>query len=65
MSVKRPSKPFRGSKRRVRKIRMQGNWSLGLWVLVMVVLLALFVGVPWLMRHPPPAESPHATQRRQ
>jgi hypothetical protein len=44
---------YRGSRKRVRRIRMQGNWSVELWLFVIFVLLALFIAVPWLIRHPP------------
>jgi hypothetical protein len=47
---------YRGSRKRVHRIRMQGNWSVEFWLFVIFVLLALFILVPWLIRHPP---SPH------
>jgi len=35
----------------VQRITLKGNWSLSLWLLVAVVLIALFVGVPLLLRN--------------
>jgi hypothetical protein len=43
----------RGSRKRLRRIRLQGNWSVEFWLFVLVMLVALFVLVPWLIRHPP------------
>jgi uncharacterized iron-regulated membrane protein len=45
---------YRGSRKRLRRIRMRGNANLGVWVLLILALLMLFVGIPWLMHHPPP-----------
>jgi hypothetical protein len=44
---------YRGSRKRIRRIRMQDHWSVELWLFVIFVLLALFIVVPWLIRHPP------------
>jgi hypothetical protein len=46
-------KVYRGSKKRLRRIRMHGNGSLGLWMFVAIVLFVLFVALPWLVLHPP------------
>jgi hypothetical protein len=42
---------YRGSRRRLRKIRMRGNSSFIVWALLILALLIVFVGVPWAMRH--------------
>jgi hypothetical protein len=39
----RPAKIYKGSKQRVRRIRMRGNWSIGIWLLVILVLIDLVV----------------------
>jgi hypothetical protein len=44
---------YRGSRKRVHRIRMQDNWSVEFWLFVVFVLLALLVVVPWLIRNPP------------
>jgi len=44
---------YRGSRKRIRRIRVQDHWSVELWLFVIFVLLALFIVVPWLIRHPP------------
>jgi len=49
----RPLAIRRGSKRRMRRITMRGNWSAGLVILIVFILLVLFVALPWLIRHPP------------
>ena len=43
---------YLGSRKRVQRIRMRGNWSAELWLFVILILVALFVLVPWLIRHP-------------
>lgn len=47
----RPSKTYRGSRRRVERITLKRNWSLPMWVLVAWVIFLLFVVVPWMVRH--------------
>jgi hypothetical protein len=44
-------KVYRGSKKRIRRIRMRGNGSLALWVFVALVLFMLCVALPWLILH--------------
>jgi hypothetical protein len=46
----RPGKVYRGSRRRVRLIRLRDNWSLELWLLAAWVAFLLFVVVPWMIR---------------
>jgi hypothetical protein len=43
---------YRGSRRRLRRIRLRGTWSLEIVLFVIWVLFALFVLVPWIVRHP-------------
>jgi len=56
----RPLGISRGSKRRLRKIAMRGNWSPGLVILIIFMLFTLFIILPWLIRHPRP-EHDHPT----
>jgi hypothetical protein len=50
MSSNHPAKLFdRGSKKRVQRIRLRGNWSIGFWIFVILVLLELFVLVPYTL----------------
>jgi hypothetical protein len=53
----RSPKVYRGSKRRLRRIRLRGNSSLAIWVFIAVVLFGLCVALPWLIlhTHPDPA----------
>jgi len=48
----RPGRAYRGSRRRVRRIRFRGNWSLEIVLFIIWILFALFVLVPWIVRHP-------------
>jgi len=56
----RPGREYRGSRKRVRRIKVRDNWHwpVELWFVVAVVLFTLFVVVPWLVRHPLP-DHPH------
>ena len=47
----RPGLTFRGSRRRLRRIRFRDNWSREMWFLVIVITLTLLLVVPWLIRH--------------
>jgi len=49
----RPGKVYRGSRKRLRRIRLRDNWSVELWIFLAVMLFTLFVVVPWIVRHPP------------
>jgi hypothetical protein len=42
----------RGSKKRLRRIRLRGSWSPEFWFFVILMLLMFFVVVPWVMNHP-------------
>jgi hypothetical protein len=42
---------YRGSRRRLRRIRLRGNSSCTVWALLILALLIVFVGVPWAMCH--------------
>ena len=55
--VPRPPKSYRASRNRVRRIKFRGNWSTEVWILIAIVLIALFILVPRLIGHPP-KESP-------
>jgi hypothetical protein len=51
---------YRGSKKRVARIRMRDNMSVGMWCFVVFMVLLILVGVPWMVTHhadfhrPPP-----------
>jgi hypothetical protein len=47
----RPSKSYRGSPRRVRRLTFKSNWSMEVWLLIAWVIFLLFVVVPWMLRH--------------
>ena len=53
VSATRPSKTYRGSRKRLRRITLRGNWSIELWIFVAIMAFMLLIGVPWLIRHPP------------
>jgi hypothetical protein len=46
----RPAKAYRGSRRRVRELRLRGNSSAELWLLVGWVAFLLLVVLPWITR---------------
>ena len=46
-------KTYKGSKKHLRQIRFRDTWSVAFWILIVVLLIQLFVVVPWLIRHPP------------
>jgi hypothetical protein len=48
----RPAKVYRGSNRRVNSIRLRGNMSREVWIFVALLLVLLFIAIPWLIRHP-------------
>ncbi len=49
----RPDKVYRGSRKRVRGITWRDHTSVDVWILLVIVLLTLLVGMPWLIGHPP------------
>jgi uncharacterized iron-regulated membrane protein len=52
-------KVYRGSRKRVRRIKWRENTTVEFWICILFVLIMLFVGIPWLMRHPPEAHHYH------
>jgi hypothetical protein len=44
---------IRGSRKRLRRITLRGNWSIEFWIFVAIMAFTLLIGVPWLIRHPP------------
>jgi uncharacterized membrane protein YbhN (UPF0104 family) len=51
-SAGRPAKLYRGSRHRLKRITLRGNWSLELVLFIVWLLFCLLVLVPWLVRHP-------------
>jgi len=49
----RPGKWYRGSRQRLRRIRLTGNMSLGMWLLIAWVTFLLFVVVTWMVHQSP------------
>jgi len=48
----RNSRTYRGSKYRIRRIKLRGNSSPGMWIFLGIVAVALFALMPWLIGHP-------------
>jgi len=46
----RPARLYGGSRRRLQRIKLRGNGSWELWLLLLWVLFLLFVIVPWMLR---------------
>jgi hypothetical protein len=49
MPSRRPGIAFRGSRRRIGRIRFRENWSRDMWLLLVFVLVALFFLIRWLL----------------
>jgi hypothetical protein len=45
-------KIYRGSRKRLKRIKWRENTPIEFWVLVALLLVALFVIIPWMIRHP-------------
>jgi hypothetical protein len=43
---------FRGSRRRIRRIRARRNWSIELAIFIVWMIFVLTVVVPWIASHP-------------
>jgi uncharacterized iron-regulated membrane protein len=52
---------YRGSRKRIRRIKWRDNTSIEFWILVLLMLLLLFVGIPWMIRHPPADHDDHGS----
>ena len=63
-SAPRPPKTYRASRKRVQRITLRGNWSVEVWILIGIIVVALFVLVPWLIKHPPNEDPVLVTQPR-
>jgi hypothetical protein len=46
----RPAKVDRGSRRRLKQIKLRGNGSAELWLLIGWVVFLLVVVLPWIVR---------------
>jgi hypothetical protein len=44
---------YRGSRKRLRRIKWYEHTSIEFWIFVLLLLLMVFVAIPWLIRHPP------------
>ena len=47
----RPPLTFRGSRRRLKRIKIRGNGSLEFWLFVGWGAFLVLVVLPWMMRH--------------
>jgi hypothetical protein len=45
---------YRGSRKRLQRLKWYRHTSIDFWLFVTFVLLLLFVGVPWMINHPAP-----------
>jgi hypothetical protein len=52
MASRRSTLTFRGSRRRLRRIRFRENWTRDMWLLLVFVVLTVLLLFPWLVRHP-------------
>ena len=49
----RAAKRYRGSSRRLKQIRLRGNFSWEIWLIAAWVAFLLFVLLPWMARRMP------------
>jgi hypothetical protein len=54
-------KVYRGSRKRIRQTKWWENTSVEFWIFVVLILFMLFVGIPWLVKHPPADHHQHLT----
>jgi len=47
-------KIYRGSRARLKRITLRGNWSPHMWAFIIIVLIVLFVLIPAIINHPHP-----------
>lgn len=53
----------RGSRRRLRRIRMRDHWSIEMWILIVIVILEFVFVIPRLAEYHERLHHPAATQR--
>ena len=53
-------KTYRGSRKRLRRIKWQEHTPVEFWIYLVLMLVALLIVIPWLIKHPPP-EHHHGT----
>jgi type II secretory pathway component PulM len=53
-------KVYRGSRKRLRRLKWREHTPAEFWILVVIVIVMLLVVIPWLINHPP-AEHHHET----
>jgi uncharacterized iron-regulated membrane protein len=61
----RSTRTYRGSRKRLRRLKWYKHSSIEFWLFLVIVLFLLFVGVPWMINHPEaghhrPSSSPMA-----
>jgi hypothetical protein len=49
-SGSRPARTFRGSRRRMRRIKMRQSGTWEIWLLVVWIVFLLLVVIPWMVR---------------
>jgi hypothetical protein len=52
-SPRRAAQYDRGSKQRLKRIRIRQNSSLEVWIFVIGLVLILLIALPWFATHPP------------
>jgi hypothetical protein len=53
----------RGSRRRLRRIRMRDHWSIEMWILIVIVILEFVFVIPRVAEYHERLHHPAATQR--
>ena len=52
-------KSYRGSRKRLRRIKWYKDTSVAFWLFVVLLVLMVIVGIPWMIHHPPPEHRGH------
>jgi hypothetical protein len=45
----RPAKVYRGSRQRLKRLRIRDHWSVTMWALVIWLGFLLLVAIPWMV----------------
>jgi hypothetical protein len=49
---------YRGSRKRLRRLKWYRHSSIEIWLFFAFVLFLLFIGVPWMISHPDDGQRP-------
>jgi len=53
------ARSFRGTKKRLARIKLRENFSIAFWCFVAFIAFLLFVGIPWMLKQPADTHERH------